>query len=86
MLVESMQQRCRRGGGPNVETARVHRAGPTARATWGAAIMGAPTGRLRQMRINAVTAMGRLPKGSALGFACLTHRAGWRQDPLVLLV
>ena len=69
---------------PDEAKARIHRAGPTAKATWGSAIMGVPDGRLRALRVGAVKGRGRLPRGAALGLASLSLSAGWQRDPLVI--
>ena len=71
---------------PGWRLARVQRAGPTAKAIWGAAITGVPDARLRTRRSAAVRAAGSMPTGASLEFASLLSGRGWRQDPLVLLV
>ena len=70
---------------PGLDRARIYRAGPSAKATWGSAIMGVPDGRLRTMRVGAVKAQGRLPRGAALGLASLAQTNGWKHGPLTIV-
>ncbi|CAK0827805.1 unnamed protein product, partial [Prorocentrum cordatum] len=70
---------------PSLDRARVFRAGPAAKATCGSAVMGVPSGRLRQLRAGATKARGRLPRGAALGLASLAQTSGWKRDPLTII-
>ncbi|CAK0856448.1 unnamed protein product, partial [Prorocentrum cordatum] len=66
---------------PSISRARVVRAGPTAKASWGSAIIGVPNGRLRRLRVGAIKARGRLGRGAAPGLASLGQSGGWQRDP-----
>ncbi|CAK0815883.1 unnamed protein product [Prorocentrum cordatum] len=70
---------------PSVSRARVFRAGVTAKASRGSAIMGVPSGRLRRLRVGAIKARGRLARGAALGLASLGQSGGWKRDPLTIV-
>ena len=67
------------GGGR--AAARVHRAGPAAKASWGAHIMGLGNSALRSLRVSAARSFGPLQPGSSLGLTLLLS-GGPQRDPL----
>ena len=63
----------------------VVRAGPTAKALWGAAVTGIPDGRLHSLRVGALRAEGRLPKGATVGLRFKASPGASHRDPFVLV-
>ena len=61
-----------------------HRAGPTASALWGTPVAGLAPNALHGIRLGAIRAQGRLPKGASVGLRINSSPAARRFDPAAI--